>query len=299
MKRDRPTPAARALVRAGLAHGRKRAAELKAARRRGDAPRGSSGLLVAEGDSWFDYPLFNVLDQLQDRHGFRVESVAHRGDTVESMAYDTPQLARVARLFERLAAERVPPRAILLSAGGNDVAGSELRTLLNHAASGLPPLNEKIVAGVIDERLRFALASVIATLTEMARDHFRRTVPVLVHGYDYPIPDGRGWMGGAWFLPGPWLQPSFHGKGHVDLARNAAVMRDLMDRFNAQLASLPSFPGLAHVSYLDLRGTLTASLERGAWKQSWGNELHPTKDGFAAVARLFNDRLQAFPLPRS
>src|SRR5262249_8198322 len=46
-----------------------------------------TGLLVAEGDSWFDYPLHDVLTMLEDEHGFDVESVAHRGDTVEDMAY--------------------------------------------------------------------------------------------------------------------------------------------------------------------------------------------------------------------
>src|SRR6185295_11219041 len=46
-----------------------------------------TGLLVAEGDSWFDYPLHDVLSMLEDEHGFDVESVARKGDTVEDMAY--------------------------------------------------------------------------------------------------------------------------------------------------------------------------------------------------------------------
>src|SRR5205807_7752971 len=46
-----------------------------------------SGILVAEGDSWFDYPWHDVLRMLEDEHGFDVESVAHKGDPVESMAY--------------------------------------------------------------------------------------------------------------------------------------------------------------------------------------------------------------------
>jgi hypothetical protein len=46
---------------------------------------------------------------------------------------------------------------------------------------------------------------------------------------------------------------------------------------------------LAHVSYIDLRGVLSNSLAAGAYKRSWGNELHPTKAGYAAVARVFND----------
>lgn len=46
------------------------------------------GVIVAEGDSWFDYPLIgkrDILDVLED-YGYQVESVADMGDTVESMA---------------------------------------------------------------------------------------------------------------------------------------------------------------------------------------------------------------------
>src|SRR4051812_44811518 len=36
----------------------------------------SAGVLVAEGDSWFDYPFADVLSDLEDTYGFDVESVA-------------------------------------------------------------------------------------------------------------------------------------------------------------------------------------------------------------------------------
>ena len=45
----------------------------------------SAGVLIAEGDSWFNYPFHDVLSDLEDSFGFDVESVAHRGDTVEDM----------------------------------------------------------------------------------------------------------------------------------------------------------------------------------------------------------------------
>lgn len=48
----------------------------------------SRGTLMAEGDSWFDYPWKNVLSCLEDKHGYDVESMAHKGDHVEHMAYD-------------------------------------------------------------------------------------------------------------------------------------------------------------------------------------------------------------------
>ena len=60
-----------------------------------------SGVLVAEGDSWVDYPWHDVLRMLADPHGYDVESVADKGDSIESMAY-SGQLVEFRRLIEQL-----------------------------------------------------------------------------------------------------------------------------------------------------------------------------------------------------
>ena len=57
----------------------------------------SRRLLVAEGDSWFDYPGADVLDDLEDGYGYEVVSVANAGDTLESMAYSNAQLCKLYR----------------------------------------------------------------------------------------------------------------------------------------------------------------------------------------------------------
>lgn len=271
---------------AALDHGRQQAEAAIRARRA--APRGkragAAGLLVAEGDSWFDYPFHDVLSALERRFDFEIESVAHRGDSAEELAYDAAQLARVARLLERLARQDRRPRAILLSAGGNDVVGSEFRVLLNHRDSGLPPLSDAVVRGVVEERARFALASVLGAVTELSRHYFGKVVPIVVHGYDYPVPDGRGYLGGFWLLPGPWMEPGFRQKGYRDLAERAAIARALIDRFNGVLESLPAQRGLAHVRVADLRGALPGTLAGRRYRLWWENELHPTARGFERVA---------------
>lgn len=267
--------------------------QIRDARTRLEARAVSNGLLIAEGDSWFDYPFFDTLERLEDKFGFVVESVAHKGDTLESMAYDVSQTSRLARLFERLGQQGRRPRAILLSGGGNDIAGEEFAIMLNHANSGLPALNERIADGLIDQRLKAALVSVISAVTALSQRYFGRIVPLVVHGYAHAVPDGRGYLGGAWVLPGPWLKPGFTQKGYSELADNAKVVAALIDRFNAMLATLPGLPSLGHVSYLDLRKVLGSSL--GAYKDSWGDELHPTKPGFEAVAAQFARVVKAFP----
>jgi lysophospholipase L1-like esterase len=286
----RPVPAAASRrspsLSAALAHGRRQAEAAIRARRAATRGKraGTAGLMVAEGDSWFDYPFHDVLSALERRFGFEIESVAHHGDSAETIAYDAAQLAGVARLFERLAREGRGPRAILLSAGGNDVVGSEFRVLLNHRDSGLPPLSDAVVRGVVDERVRFALASVLGAVTGLSRHYFGAALPIVLHGYDYPVPDGRGYLGGFWLLPGPWMEPGFRQKGYRDLAERAAIARALIDRFNGVLAALPGERGLAHVRFADLRGALPGALEGGRYRRWWENELHPTARGFVRVA---------------
>ena len=98
---------------------------------------GPQGLLVAEGDSWFDHPGGDVLSALEDL-GYEVEANAHCADTLEDMSFNPRQLADLHRLLSRVKLSGRTPKAVLLCGGGNDVAGEEFGVLVNHAASGLP-----------------------------------------------------------------------------------------------------------------------------------------------------------------
>jgi hypothetical protein len=280
-----------------MARGEEKARRVLARRRRRAAarraPAGSAGLLVAEGDSWFDYPFFDILEELEEGFAYEIESVAHKGDTVEEMAYDPNQLDKLARKLQKLREDKATPKAILLSGGGNDIAGEEFPVLLNHKSSGLPPLSDQVVAGLVDERLRVAVIELASAVTHLCRETFGTPLPILMHGYDYPVPDGRGYLGGFWVLPGPWLEPGFRRKGYDDLRERCQVMVTLIDRFNAVLAGVAGGPGLKHLRHVDLRRTLSNQLANAAYKKSWGDELHPTERGFGAVAARFDQVLRA------
>ncbi|MCB1036015.1 MAG: hypothetical protein KDD47_19495 [Acidobacteria bacterium] len=247
------------------------------------------GTLVAEGDSWFDYPFNDVLKVLEDSYGYEVESVAHRGDEIEEMAYSGGQLDGLLRVLEKVHRRSVPIKAVLLSGGGNDISGKHFRMLLNHAASPLANLSDGVAQAVIDERILTAYVTILSAVTKACTESLGAPVPILVHGYDYPVPDGRGFLGGWGPLPGPWLEPGFRDKGFGDLQRRKEIMVDLMDRFNDMLQRIVSLPAFGHVHYLDLRNTL--STDQGTYKQWWANELHPRKEGFEKIARQFHQVL--------
>jgi hypothetical protein len=255
----------------------------------GVAALAATQVLVAEGDSWFDYPWTDVLRLLEDTYFYDVESVAHKGDRIEDMAYSGGQLEEFARRLEKLLERNTVPRAILLSGGGNDVAGPEFGMLLDHARSASPGLNQLVVQGVI-ERIRLAYITILSSITNICAERGHQDIPILVHGYDYPVPDGRGFLGGWGFLPGPWLEPGFREKGYTALTQRKQIAKDLIDRFNTMLATLPAIPQLSHVKYIDLRNTLSTG---ASYKEWWDNELHPTNQGFAAVVAKFSAVLTA------
>ncbi len=255
----------------------------------------SSQVLVAEGDSWFDYPGTDVLEELEDGFGYEVRSVAHRGDTIESMAYGKKQLDKLTRMLLKVQSSGQIPKAILISGGGNDIAGHELEVLLNHQRSGLGPLNEPILTGLIDIRLKKAHLHLMHTVTQLCHKIFESDVPIsiLVHGYDYPVPDGRGYWGGWGPLPGPWLEPAFKAKGYRDLEANTQSMQDVIERFNTMLSNIPLEAGLGHVKYVSMIGTLSNELANEVYKDWGSNELHPEDQGFEAVAKRLHEALNS------
>lgn len=244
----------------------------------------TKGWLIAEGDSWFDYPGTDVLDALQ-QSAYDVESVARAGDRVEMMAFGRGQLDQFAAAVEKVIGHGHTPRAILLSGGGNDIAGSEFGFLINHAGSPKQGFNDSVVQGVVDERIHDAYVWIIRTITDLCQRMLGQKIRIVVHGYGYPIPDGSGVLGGWGPLPGPWLRPGFIEKGFNSLADNTNMMHTLIDHFNNMVQGVAA--QFAHVRYADLRRVLPAT------KPLWANELHPKGNGFKLAAKEIEKMIEA------
>src|SRR5208282_4435113 len=253
----------------------------------------TAGYLLAIGDSWFDYPIHDILTRLDDNYGYNIESSAHRGDPIETMVSSVGQLDQFARCMDKIVSLGATPKAILISGGGDDIAGTEFGMLINNAdLQPIPGWNDQVIAGVIDTRIAAAYRLMFLSINSLCQKDLGRSFPILVHGYDYPVPDGRGFLGGGWILPGPWLKPGFDEKLFTDLNATTQMMMTVIDRFNAMLQNLVQEPGFQNVRYIDLRKTLSNSLTD--YKDWWANEIHPNaggifggQDGWAAVAAKF------------
>jgi hypothetical protein len=247
----------------------------------------SPGALLMEGDSWFDYPADDLPTILEEDYGYYIESVAHKGHTLESMAFDPGQINHVVKRLKKMQADGHAPKAILLSAGGNDVAGNskEVQTkgfgrFLNRASSGLPPLNDLIFSAFLEHKMRPAYITWLSALNKTCLETLGQKRPIIVHGYDFSPPDGRGYNIFEDFA-GPWIRPAFDSFGWTDWRANKPVVATMISKLNELLSTLHLVQGLENVIHLDLRGSLPNGADYKKW---WANELHPTDEGFAIVA---------------
>jgi len=259
--------------------------------------------LLAQGDSWFDYPLgTDLIDCLHSHHGHTITNIAVAGSTLNDEAYgpvpremfglpggpkqsDDP--SRIVELVHRIQEDK--PQGLLLSAGGNDIAGDEFFSFINNARSGLPPVNATVLDGVINGTFRSAYEYLISTALGAAKDA-GITMPIFMHGYDYPWPDGRGLISFLGWKVGPWFDDTFNHKNFPN--NNAADLKMrydctvlFIDSLNTMLASLAlHYPG--RVFHANLTGTLRSAAD-------WANELHPRNPGFRALADKLDAALQA------
>jgi hypothetical protein len=252
--------------------------------------------LLADGDSWFDYPLgsgvpgvhTDIIAQLRTQlPNALILNLAHAGD-----ATTTIMGVSKFRMLEGLLTNPAHGGfdAILFSGGGDDLVGEQFRFWLNDAAKTAhdpaqainnPALND--IIGVVETAYRD-----LAALRNRAGNP---GVPIVTHAYDFATPDGRG----ACTL-GPWLLPSLQSRGWMrdpfdaaDLAIGQNITRQMLLRFDILMQTLERDPYL-NLIYVRTQGTLSPG------PAQWDNELHPTPNGFAAIAAKFTPVIRArFP----
>ena len=292
-----------------------------------EPPSGRTGVVVGWGDSWLDYRLkhmaiglgTDVRDYLAE-FGYVIPEKFTRKfcnwqdwTTIAIMAGDTGPFCNELTSWAQTTPD-ADLRAIVLSGGGNDVAGTTLRTMLkDYSDSAAGPfktaeLNQAM--GQIASNYTQVIGDVVARLDALVAEGSlpaARTVPIVIHGYDYPYPRGK-----VPTLPGPlpvplpaeqfegWLFKPFTQAGYVltdPVAFNAAVQAlcTLMETLRTTLAGVAAqFPG--HVRQVDLLGTIEACWPADPMAH-WANDLHPKNDAYEQIAIRIDDAIDAATWP--
>jgi hypothetical protein len=160
----------------------------------GAQPSPAPLVMLAHGDSWFDYPLSgNGLSltsaQLESMGTINpaIMNVSHYGDaTSEEMSWPKQQ-----RMLDSLNdphnwMSSGKPDAILFSGGGDDIAtaGNQFCILIDYAVAGATGLNST--------RFQEALGVVQASYMDLFafRNRYAAGVPIFAHCYDFPVLNG-------------------------------------------------------------------------------------------------------------
>ena len=218
--------------------------------------------IVAEGDSWFQYPLIlhDVIDHLMDEETFAVLCFSDAGDLLKEMVAK-------AEFHEALVKET--PQFFLISGGGNDlVAGAGLTRLLKRPGASFQ------ASDLINHvELASFKSQIVSDFTRLFSNVLTQApnIKILCHGYSYPVPNR-----------GPWLGRPMEAMGIGDRQVQQEVIRIIFDEINAAIRNVAdSFPNSAF--YLDVKGVVPA--------HGWYDELHPHSRYYGAVAAVFKEKI--------
>jgi hypothetical protein len=238
--------------------------------------------VLAEGDSWFDYPVpffgGGIIPRLESRLGVPILNLAKAGDEVRFML-GVEERELIAQHLRAGCPAGGSWDVLLFSGGGNDIVDNPMALWIRDWDPARP-----VVDHIHQPRFQAALALVRAGYEDLiaVRDALSPETHLIFQGYDFAIPDGRGICN-----LGPWLKPTFDLRRFPTQAAAFEVVKALLQQFAALLTALAASP---RVTFINGQGTLAPQ------KSSWHNELHPSRSGFETFADLFHATLKAlFP----
>jgi S1-C subfamily serine protease len=221
--------------------------------------------IVAEGDSWFQYPikLKDVIDQLidLDQFNYAVYGLSEAGDLLGDMVREN-------ELCE--AVEKENPHIVLISGGGNDMVGGErMKGMVHSFTPSRKPENYP------NAKFSAFLAQMEALYRKLFDQLLRRKphLKIICHGYDHAIPANGKWLG----------KPLAKAK-IVKPVLQRHIVAEMINRFNQRLIDITKdYPGAVY--HVDCRDVINPS-------DQWYDELHPTDSGYLKVAKRFDQVIQ-------
>ncbi|MCF0054785.1 caspase family protein [Dyadobacter sp. CY356] len=223
--------------------------------------------LVAEGDSWFQYPILlqDTIDQLYKRYA--IKSFAEAGDTLSNYLKKKEYLNAIGTEEARF---------FLVSGGGNDVLGEEFQTFLRDS----PDTADNTPKRYLNQNFFKQLDTLDRLYTEMFSELIARypDLHILVHCYDYVLPIDTS-------LPANHGKSSWSGKYMIEKGITPQLEREnlivyILDQFAQRLVTLAGKTEFRkNITFIDTR--------RLVKRDKWFDEIHPVDEGFELVAARF------------
>ncbi|MFI5128583.1 MAG: hypothetical protein ACHQFX_01270 [Chitinophagales bacterium] len=275
-------------------------------------------IVLAEGDSWFNYPIIltDIIDRINMDKDLAVYSIASGGDWLLNMLTGREYV-------EELSISH--PDWFLISGGGNDLVGSRrLATILQPDGGSVEYQKNEWAQSLIDnaEKTQVPLQDdFFQGLEYLSKDFYALLmffhlqyyfllkgilkgggdsapkfdgIRIITQGYDYPLPSFNYRFGlnpVTWYIPfirmflghGSWLKQPLQIRGINDGENQRKVMYAMIYLFNEMMIEMGSlFNALQirpRVFHIDSRDSVG--------KNGWADELHPRPVHFIKTGETF------------
>ena len=239
--------------------------------------------VVAEGDSWFKLPPlfwpYAIPDKITQNGKFSMVNNAQWDYTLKEILEnrnrkgdeDAPGYEGEKGCLTVLREE--DPEYFLLSAGGND-----LQELLK-SGDLLRPYDPKTPNRPLNKYLKKKGKNALRDIGRGYKKLLSKVtkefpdLKVLTYGYDYPRP----LVGGGCYI-GQYLREL-----PIPAEKMTPIMKDVLDEFNKSIEATVKELNSDNVRYLDCRGVTKDC--------TWDDDMHPSSDGFEALAKKFEETM--------
>lgn len=245
-------------------------------------------VILAEGDSWFEFPLFikEITDQLISRNkkNYAIYSLSYAGDWIANILYNREYIDKLSL---------IQPDIFLISGGGNDILGDyrlanliiprkELPAECNlNGGMGEKEFAEKCLGKSYYRLMRIMEFNYLFLFKSIKyrASHFKN-LRIITQGYDYAKPDGRRGLNILFHFikNGCWLKYPFMLKGYTDTKEMESIVKYMIDNLNEIL--IRTGEKFDNVYHIDVRGFVET-------EGGWHNEIHPKSKVFNKIAQVY------------
>ena len=279
--------------------------------------RKDTAIIMAEGDSWFQFPAVrplgdpvkDIIDNLDKNDNYAIYSVAEGGDWLSNMI-------KTAEYIEEL--DRLAVDALLLSGGGNDMLGDHRLAQMVHKKGEEIDLNnpddrtkalleirlngkqaksfdaEKYKRGIAflnDNFFNFinvTMSQYFLLISELMAIPRYKDLKFITQGYDFAIPSykRRGFIVSrqrainSFMDTGKWLYDPLTRKRITDPEDQQAILYAMIYEFNEMLIQLACYEKFTNLFHIDCRGT-------GEDFKDWFDEIHLNSKKYKEVANAY------------
>lgn len=238
----------------------------------GALSEGANASILMIGDSWLWYPLDNLATEIGNELPNQTLVVVGKNGA-EAAQWSEKYRKDIDFGFKMYGSD---VSALMLSGGGNDVAGmSDFLRLLQDDCSKAKTLTDCYRQGQPDAMITKIIGAYKEVILRFKAHN--QKAPILMHNYDYAWPTGKGLFG-----PADWLKAPM-AKAKVPKSLQRDLFKDLLDQLRKAQLILKKETALGTLIAVKSAGTMPEPEEGN--DQWWANELHPTPAGFKLLAK--------------